>query len=618
MNSLQLTIDASTGVRESTRLAAENIMGSGDSSYVKRSAQQVLDVLPGGQICGIVLSRPQRAIDTQIQAAIRTQGSEVHFYRAKEDYLIQLDNLNGSFNGTSSMDEMLLKFTQKAGILSVDGSSSILKKDTVNTLEDSLESIRKFAEGITSQRRSVENNISSSISSANFSIKRIQSLNEQIAIASHTDQDITSLESLRDQSLRDLSEVINFNTVASNTDIYVYTSSGVPIVENGAFLLQHISSNLLNYSAEYPTSLNPITIQNAVDPNKSDDITKDCTSGKIGGYLDLRDNVYPKYQKALDEFSKQFQNSINKIHNLGSGFPPAAQLNGSFEIENGTQLSPIDWKSDATIRIALVDSSGLFKENNGQFYCDINLNASGINPLSSSDIVYLINQSFGSEIAKFSEGNYGTVSLEAPTGLRVAIGNVDNKVMGETNDGIGFSEYFHLNDLIVSSPDEKGRGYANTIQVRNEIKKDASLFAIGSLNSLEDISISSNAPIEKKMGIASGDGQIIEKIRQHIDNPILDFTDTDLMPTQKNSLFEYIESFVSFTGQNTAQITKTLSDVDLVFDGLEQRYSIFSEVNIDEEFSDIFTQKILYQGILSTSKYLMEMINQFIKLLQDT
>lgn len=611
IGALQLTINAATGAREATRVASENILGAKDPSYVKRAISQSVQVLRGGQITGITIDAPVRVVDEQILEELRTQITRTAYDSEVSDCMVKLDDISGSLSGEGTIDVYLQTFSQKAQRLALESTSTILRKDTLNSLEDFLKGLRDFGSGLEKYRRNVDKSITNAVDTVNFYANQLLDLNKQIASASHMDQDFTVLESKRDQVLRDLAGVMDIQVVDSQTNKYVYTSGSVPLVENQVFPMSYSSSGYISYSASYPDSIPPITVQNSVNATVRDNVTTQLKGGQIGAFLFLRDTRIPDIQKALDELAKNFSTELNRLHNLGSGFPPASTLSGTLSIDNADISTPIAWANGATVRIALTDSNGFLVN-----HMDLELaNSDGSVTLSPTDIQDAINTSLGTGVATFSETSSGTLTLAAPTGYKIAVGNIDGSVEGKTTSGVGFSEYFHLNDIIATNPDSQGRGYTNTVSVRSDLLLDPTLFSIGKLSSSASASASSTT-VSEKIGVASGSAETLLAIRSKILDPSINFVEAGIMNQQISSLSGYVQGVISSVGDLTSRAMQNKDTSLILRDGMEYRFSMFSGINTDDEMADIFTQKILYQGILNSTRNIMDMLNHFIQLLE--
>jgi flagellar hook-associated protein 1 FlgK len=609
LDMLRLSQDAAGTARAAALLATENLAGARDATYVKRISNVEIDVA-GGHISALRTGATQRVIDGKIVETKRTQHSTVQRDKAKQELFELFDDLNGPLDGKGSIDKKLLILANKAAVLTQEAASPIFRRNMIESVKEFVTTVNSFADGINSQRNFAERGVSTSVQNINDLAEQLHVLNKQLGIGSGPDLDLTILTTEREKVVEAIAQIIDIQVVSSENSLFVYTMSGTPIVEGRVYPLGYSSSGVIDYSAEYPANINPIYTIN--DAGVRVDITPQITKGKLGGYLEMRDQVYPKYQKTLDKFTQVFQEQMNKLHNKGSGFPPASELNGKLFVSATEKDTEIAWKADSVVRIALIDDKGKFADlDGGAFYVDINLNVGGVNAMTPANIQSEINTVLGSGVAVFSEGDdHGYLTLKAPAGFRIAIGSVDGTIPGETSDGVGFSEYFHLNDLFESSPDAMGRGYSNTFKLNSKIQKDTSLLAVGKLNSSTSIAITGS--VENTTAIASGDNINLTELRDLINSPVVSFDAAGVMAAETTSFLSYISTTVNLIHLDTSAAIEQTAFTESVLDGLEKRHSMISGVNQDEESAEVLMQKMYYRGILNTYQHLIDMLTEML------
>jgi flagellar hook-associated protein 1 FlgK len=96
------------------------------------------------------------------------------------------------------------------------------------------------------------------------------------------------------------------------------------------------------------------------------DITNHISNGKLGAWLDLRDNIISKYELDLDAMAKEFIWSVNQQHSQGVGLEGFSTVTGTCDVLNsgeelGTQDSGLDYYekiSDGNFNLWVYDSSG--------------------------------------------------------------------------------------------------------------------------------------------------------------------------------------------------------------------------------------------------------------------
>ncbi len=606
LSSFRLSNGATSTARAAVGMAQENLAAARDPGYAKRTPTIEVDI-SNGHISCLRAGLPQRVVDLKIVAAKRDQNSTTEYHDVKRDLLEQLDDLTGSLdNDEGAIHKKLTNLASKAAALTASASSPIGRRNTIEAMEGFTKSVQIFAKGINDQRIFAEKGVMASVKSINELSNKLFALNNNLAQIASSGQgvDLSTLDNEREKIVESLAKVMNIQVVYSENSIFVYTAEGQPIVENKVYDVSYQSSGYIDYSSEYPTNINPIYLMD--DVGSKIDITLGIKEGQLGGYLEMRDKVYPEYQKTLDKYVEVLKDQVNHIHNKGSGFPPATVLNGTYFVNQADKDAAIDWKADATVRIAFVDDKGRFVDSGGTFYVDLNLNAFGINPLSPSDIRNQINSALGLGVATFSESDsYGKLTLNAPAGLRISIGSIDGKVASETNSGVGFSEFFKLNDVLESTPDTLGRGHANTFKVLDRISKDPSLFSAGNLNSAATVLLNEAA-------VTSGDSRILNEFRNILNTPDIAFSAVGVMSAQTTSFMDYLANMVNTLHLTRADAIDKFDFSTDVLDGLEERHSMISGVNADEEISEIMMQQIYYSMLMKTSQKLLEMVHEML------
>jgi len=96
------------------------------------------------------------------------------------------------------------------------------------------------------------------------------------------------------------------------------------------------------------------------------DITNYLSNGKLGGWLDMRDEIIAKNQLDLNALAKEFIWSVNQQHSQGMGLEGFSSVTGSYAVsDSGEELGTIDSGldfydkvSDGTFNLWVYDSNG--------------------------------------------------------------------------------------------------------------------------------------------------------------------------------------------------------------------------------------------------------------------
>jgi flagellar hook-associated protein FlgK len=613
LSSFRLSNGAAGTARAAVGIAQENMANALDPGYAKRTSTIEVDITQG-HITGLRTGLPQRVVDIKIIAAKRDQNSTVKCDEVRKDLLEQLDDLMGDLDQEGgAIHKKLTNIAEKAAALTIETSSPTGRRNAIEAVKDFTNTVQAFAKGIDEKRNFAEKGVIASVKTVNELANKLYSLNQQLAQVASSGEgiDLSTLDNEREKIVESLAKVMDITVVYAENSIFVYTSAGQPIVENKVYEVSYQSSGIIDYSAEYPTNINPIYLVD--DRGNKVDITLVINQGQLGGYLEIRDDVCPAYQKTLDKFVEVFKEKVNHVHNKGAGFPPAAELNGKYFVKDADKNTAVDWKADSVVRIAFVDDKGNFADpGGGTFYVDLNLNLGGLSALTPSEIRDQINTALGDGVASFSEGDdFGYLTLQAPTGFRMVIGSVDGQTPGETDGGVGFSEFFKLNDLLESISDPLGRGHSNSFKVVDKISKDPALFSAGRLKSAATIAVTDSA-------ITAGDGRILAEFRNVLTTPDVAFSAVGVMSAQTTSFMEYISNFVNTLHLATSDAINKFDFSFDVLDGLEERHSRISGVNNDDEMAEIMIQQIYYSMLMKSSQKLLEMVHEMLDVMGNS
>ena len=189
--------------------------------------------------------------------------------------------------------------------------------------------------------------------------KEMGDFNDKIVRYSASGKDVTDLKDQRDASLDKLSKLIDTNYFQrSDGDVVVFTSAGRTLVDNVPATITHTAASSMTPATTHASgAIGGLFVGTAITGN---DITKDVTSGKLKGLIDLRDTILPNLQSQIDEMAAEIRDAFNIIHNRGTPFPGSQTMTGSRTfISPSTQTIKLDPTGSVDdVNISLFDGSG--------------------------------------------------------------------------------------------------------------------------------------------------------------------------------------------------------------------------------------------------------------------
>ena len=162
-----------------------------------------------------------------------------------------------------------------------------------------------------SLKQSTNTQMTNTVTEVNDLASNIAQLNKDIVsgIGATGGQQPNDLLDQRDVLVNKLSEYVNVSTI-SNTDgsINVYIGTGQSLVLSGTSNKLAITSNAYDPTQK---QIGLATTTSTID------ITQQITGGKLGGLLDVRENVIDAGQAALGRVAIGLTNTFNAQHQLG-------------------------------------------------------------------------------------------------------------------------------------------------------------------------------------------------------------------------------------------------------------------------------------------------------------
>jgi flagellar hook-associated protein 1 FlgK len=143
-------------------------------------------------------------------------------------------------------------------------------------------------------------NLQMGIEKVNEVTGKIADLNEKIVAAEAGKTPANDLRDQRNSLLEELSSWLgNVSVEQENGSVTVLSQEGILLVDG-------------NKHWDFSTHGNSIYYNNV-----QTDVSKKLTGGKIGGWLDVRDEIAPQYLANLDELAGTFMQQVNTLHLTG-------------------------------------------------------------------------------------------------------------------------------------------------------------------------------------------------------------------------------------------------------------------------------------------------------------
>lgn len=327
-NSLNIALSGLRTAQAQVNLLSANISNATTEGYTRKTLSQS-NVVIAGATSGVRTNEVQRSVDQALQLDLFTQTSLASNTKAQLKYLDQIQIFHGDPALESSLPSLLQSLNNDFLALSDEPNSAQVLNQTVNTARDFAARINDTSAMYTSLRNEAQTEMQDSVNTINQLLNDFVEVNNDIVTRVNTGQSTAALDDQRDLVLLKLSEQLDisyFTTTEGRT--IVQTKEGDLLADSQARLVV-FNPTPLNEQSAYPSTANGVFIRNPSVNNASLDIeitTRDL-GGRLGGLLDMRDTLVPRYQAELDEIaqkvSQRFSEQGLQLFNDNSGVVPA-------------------------------------------------------------------------------------------------------------------------------------------------------------------------------------------------------------------------------------------------------------------------------------------------------
>jgi len=333
-------------------VTAHNIANVNTEGYSRQ--RPVIDARQPEVYGGLVMGRGVEVdtiaqySDKLIENRLNQEKSNMSSASEMEKYMQVLEGLFNENSGTS-ISTMLNDFWN--GWYDISNNPSGASERILLYEHSSLftEQFNTLASDLNQIEADLTNAVSTGLETINSLTNQIAQLNDQI-VGMESNGSANDLRDKRNALVSELNEYLDIKSFEqSNGSLTIVSAKGSTLVQGNS-----------NYELE-------MAGERVIWKNSSGsdvDITDYISNGKLGGWLDTRDEVVAKYQLDLDALAKEFIWSVNQQHSQGVGLEGFTSVTGSYQATDTgaaldlSGLSLADKIVDGDFRLCLYDSNG--------------------------------------------------------------------------------------------------------------------------------------------------------------------------------------------------------------------------------------------------------------------
>ena len=440
---LSIAKDALAAQRYGINVTGHNIANVNTPGYSRQTAvYEAKEPAPYGGVLlgrGVDTTDVLRASDQFIENRLMRQKSTMFSSKEMENYMQVLEGL---FNEDSEMSisTMLSDFWNSWYDIANNPSGA---PERIALYEHSILLSEQF-NNLDADLRQLETDLTNALSAGTERINQITSeiaqLNDKIA-GMETNSIANDLRDKRNTLISELSEYLNVKSFEqSNGSLTVITAKGCVLV-NGK------DSYELEMGGDYGDRV--LWEGSGGAPV---DITDYISNGKLGGWLDMRDEIVAKYKLDLDALAKEFIWAVNQQHSQGVGLEAFSTVTGTYQASDtaaaiGTSASGLSFADkivDGGFRLWLYNSNGDYVSDKT---ITIDADGTALDDGTAGDIVTQISTMHAEISASIADGklkistsNNYTFAFSDDTSNALAALGINTFFTGSTAGGIGVND----------------------------------------------------------------------------------------------------------------------------------------------------------------------------------
>jgi flagellar hook-associated protein 1 FlgK len=332
-------------------VVAGNVANVQTPDYVRKTLDQV-ETSAGASISVRVVGI-NRLLNQLIQTQLRTETSGGSYADTLDKLYQQLQGVYGTPGSSNGLDTLLNNFNTALQGLLASPSSSSAQNNAVNSAQVLTQQLNSMSSIIQTLRSAAEQGIAADVQTANSALQQIAQINQQIGSMGANDAGAAGLMDQRDSYISQISQLMSVKIVqGDNNQVSVYTGNGIQLVGTSAVQLSFDAHGTLTPNAVWSANQNlrgvgTITLT-APGGSTMDLIAAGAlTSGEIGGYLQMRDQILPQAQTQLDDFAAQMAQAASDVTTAGTAVSLGPQSGfivdvGGLQNGNSVQFTYMD------------------------------------------------------------------------------------------------------------------------------------------------------------------------------------------------------------------------------------------------------------------------------------
>ncbi|MBW2036815.1 MAG: flagellar hook-associated protein FlgK [Deltaproteobacteria bacterium] len=573
--------DALAAQQNGIDVTAHNVANVDTPGYCRqRAVHEAKEPAPYGGLMfgrGVDTAQVLRISDQFIENRLMRQNSNMLSYKEMENYMQVLEGVF-SEDSETSVSSLMADFWNLWHDVANNPSGT---SERIALYEHSISVAQQF-KSLSRDFGDIETDLTQAVSSG---INRINEITAEIAdvnaevVRSESGAIANDMRDKRNALVSELAGYIDVKTFEqSNGSLSIITARGCVLVQGN-------ESYDLDLGGD-----NGDRVQWSGSGGSAVDITNYINTGKLGGWLDMRDEIAAKYKSDLDALARELIWTVNQQHSLGVGLEAFSSVKGSYAVSDSSKelgsedcgLEYYDKLSNGTFNLWVYDSGG--NVVNGvptSIMIDAGTGGTTLTSLAAQiDAIDDISASVTSD---------GKLRIDADSGYTFAFSDDTSNVLA----AIGINTFF------------TGVG-AGTIGLSDVITSDKNYISAAQIHSDGSIAAGDN---KNALAIADLQYKLVDIAQWTCDR-----RNGNTQGCIRTTIEDYYHALVGSMGITSASVSRGRSFNEGMVNKLRELRDSISAVSLDEEMTNL----IKYQHAYAAAAKLITASDEMLETLLET
>jgi flagellar hook-associated protein 1 len=598
-SALSIAMSGLTANQAGLAIVSSNIANANTPGYVSQSVNQI-EAPTDGVGTGVQVAGITRSLNSYVQSQLRTETSGGGYADQISSVLTQLQNVYGTPGGQGTLETAFSNLTTAVQALSANSGSSSAQSAIVTAAQNMAQQLNATTQGIQALRTNVQQDISTSVATANTAMTQIANLNTQLQGMNPTDPGTATLEDQRDTAINQLSQLMDVRvSTDANNQVSIYTNSGVELVGTQASTLSFNGPSTLSASSIYSTNpsqngVGTITLTSPSGATVDLNATNAISSGQIAADIQLRDKTLVQAQTQVDQLAASMSSALSDTTTAGTAVTSGSQAGFTLDLTNMQPGNTINltYTNTATntqqqLQIVAVGNSSVLPlpttSGSSPNTTVIGVDVSG----GMASIVSQLNAALGGANLQFSNPSGSTLQVLNGTAAGAAVSSASATITTSslTSGNAALPLFTDGNALYTGAITTSGTqltGYAGRITVNPAVVANPA-----------SLTVFSTSP-----ATASGDTTRADFINSQLTSGSFTYSPQTGVGSSTSpftgTITSYLQQFLSQQANTATNAAQLQQGQDVVVNTLQQTYSSTTGVNMDTQMSNLIALQNAY------------------------